>query len=156
MANEPSTYGAFRASIPGRQSYFFDVPGTDSAAALSVVSVTAVEKIGAPTEVRVVLAHPQQLPRTDYLNRDAACTIIPDDGAPRRFSGFITRFSTLQTTHDFTKYEIVMKSHFACLEAVTTSRIYQHQTTPQIIEAVLRSHGLEGHQFAFRLRREYP
>ncbi|WP_198386482.1 phage late control D family protein, partial [Burkholderia ubonensis] len=42
------------------------------------------------------------------------------------------------------------------LEAVTTSRIYQHQTTPQIIEAVLRSHGLEGHQFAFRLRREYP
>ncbi|WP_232438864.1 contractile injection system protein, VgrG/Pvc8 family, partial [Burkholderia ubonensis] len=112
--------------------------------------------MGAPTEVCVVLTHPLRLSHTDYLNRDAACTIIPDDGVPRRFSGFVARFSTLQTTHDFTKYEIVMKSHFARLEAVTTSRIYQHQTTPQIIEAVLRSHGLEGHQFAFRLRREYP
>ncbi|KVD81505.1 type IV secretion protein Rhs [Burkholderia ubonensis] len=142
--------------IAGRQAYFLEVPGTDSAAALSVVSVHATERMGAPTEVRVVLTHPLQLARTDYLNRDAACTIIPDDGVPRKFSGFIARFSTLQTTNDFTKYEIVLKSHFARLEAVTTNRIYQHQTTPQIIEAVLRSHGLEGHQFAFRLRREYP
>ncbi|MBR8188939.1 type VI secretion system tip protein VgrG [Burkholderia vietnamiensis] len=142
--------------VPGRQAYFLEVPGTDSAAALSVVSVTATERMGVPTEVRVVLTHPLQLARTDYLNRDAACTIVPDDGVPRKFSGFIARFSTLQTTDDFTKYEIVLKSHLARLEAVTTNRIYQHQTTPQIIEAVLRSHGLEGHQFEFRLRREYP
>ncbi|AOJ15181.1 type VI secretion system tip protein VgrG [Burkholderia vietnamiensis] len=142
--------------VSGRQAYFFEVPGTESAVALSVVSVTAVERIGYPTEVQVVLTHPLQLARIDYLNRDAVCTIVPDDVVPRRFSGFIERFSTLQTTADFTKYEIVLKSHFARLEAVSTSRIYQHQTTPQIIEAVLRSHGLEGHQFAFRLRREYP
>ncbi|MGY4730166.1 type VI secretion system Vgr family protein [Burkholderia pyrrocinia] len=140
----------------GRQAYFFDVPGTDSAAALSVVSVSATERMGAPTEVSIVLTHPLQLGRTDYLSRDAVCTIVPDDGTPRRFSGFIARFSTLQTTHDFTKYEVVLKSHFARLAAVATSRVYQHQSTPQIIEAVLRSHGLEGHQFAFRLRREYP
>ncbi len=143
-------------AISGCQAYFLDVPGTDSAAALSVVSVHATERMGAPTEVHVVLTHPLPLVRADYLNRDAACTIVPDDGAPRRFSGFIARFSGLQTTQDFTKYEIVLRSHFARLEAVTTSRIYQHQTTPQIIEAVLRSHGLEGHQFAFRLRRQYP
>ncbi|WP_423382974.1 type VI secretion system Vgr family protein [Burkholderia sp. LMG 32019] len=144
------------AVIPGRQAYFLEVPGTESAAALSVVSVNATERMGVPTEVRVVLTHPVRLLRTDYLNRDAVCTIVPDDGVPRRFSGFISRFSTLQTTNDFTKYEVVLKSHFARLEAVTTSRIYQHQTTPQIIEAVLYSHGLEGHQFAFCLRREYP
>ncbi|KVT96156.1 type IV secretion protein Rhs [Burkholderia ubonensis] len=142
--------------VPGRQAYFLEVPGTESAAALSVVSIEATERMGAPTEVRVVLTHPLPLARTDYLNRDAACMIVPADGAPRKFSGFIARFSTLQTTHDFTKYEVVLKSHFARLEAVTTNRIYQHQTTPQIIEAVLRSHGLEGHQFAFRLRRQYP
>ncbi len=114
----------------GRQAYFFDVPGTDSAAALSVVSIAATERMGAPTEVRIVLTHPLQLGRTDYLSRDAVCTIVPDDGTPRRFSGFIARFSTLQTTHDFTKYEVVLKSHFARLEAVATSRIYQHQSTP--------------------------
>ncbi|KVC87448.1 hypothetical protein WK15_05785 [Burkholderia ubonensis] len=60
--------------------------------------------MGAPTEARIVLTHPLQLARTEYLNRDAACTIVSDGGVPRRFSGFIARFSTLQTTRDFTKY----------------------------------------------------
>ncbi|MDY7789610.1 hypothetical protein U0E10_17040 [Burkholderia ubonensis] len=32
-----------------------------------------------------MLTHPLQLARTEYLNCDAACTIVPDDGAPRRF-----------------------------------------------------------------------
>ncbi|KWI92717.1 hypothetical protein WM09_08250 [Burkholderia ubonensis] len=90
--------------VSGRQTYFLDVPGTDTAAALSVVSVFATERMGAPTEVRIVLTHPLQLARTEYLNRDAACTIVSDGGVPRRFSGFIARFSTLQTTRDFTKY----------------------------------------------------
>ncbi|KVT44760.1 type VI secretion system Vgr family protein [Burkholderia ubonensis] len=156
LFDDSKRYVSNLRDVSGRQTYFLDVPGTDSAAALSVVSIEATERMGAPTEVRVVFTHPLRLARTEYLNRDAACTIVPDDGAPRRFSGFIARFSTLQTTHDFTKYEVVLKSHFARLEAVTTSRIYQHQSTPQIIEAVLRSHGLEEHQFAFRLRCEYP
>ncbi|KWA73112.1 type IV secretion protein Rhs [Burkholderia ubonensis] len=156
LFDDAKRYVSNLRDVSGRQTYFLDVPGTDTAAALSVVSIEATERMGAPTEARIELTHPLQLARTEYLNRDAACTIVPDGGVPRRFSGFIARFSTLQTTHDFTKYEIVLKSHFARLEAVTTSRIYQHQSTPQIIEAVLRSHGLEGHQFAFRLRRAYP
>lgn len=156
LFDDAKRFASNLTGVSGRQAYFFEVPGTESAVALSVVSVRAVERMGAPTEVRVVLTHPMPLARTDYLNRDAACTIVPDDGEARKFSGFIARFSTLQTTADFTRYEVVLKSHFARLEAVSTSRIYQHQTTPQIIEAVLRSHGLEGHQFVFRLRREYP
>ncbi|GAB7534797.1 type VI secretion system Vgr family protein [Burkholderia sp. 3C] len=143
-------------TVPGRQTYFLDVPSADDAAELSLVSFEATEKLGMPTEVRIILTHPRSLARTDYLNRDAVFSIVPAMGNPKVFSGFIARLSTLQTTKDFTKYEIVLKSHFARLAAVTTSRIYQHQTTPQIIEAVLRSHGLEGFQFAFRLRREYP
>ncbi|KWB66516.1 hypothetical protein WL39_12660 [Burkholderia ubonensis] len=71
--------------VSGRQTYFLDVPGTDSAAALSVVSIEATERMGAPTEARIVLSHPLQLARTEYLNRDAACTIVSDGGVPRRF-----------------------------------------------------------------------
>ncbi|MDY7788007.1 hypothetical protein U0E10_08805 [Burkholderia ubonensis] len=37
--------------VSGRQTYFLDVPGADSAAAPSVVSVHATERMGAPTEV---------------------------------------------------------------------------------------------------------
>jgi len=93
-------FPTLRRDITGRQAYFLEVPGTPSAAALSVVSFTATETMGAPTEVRIVLTHPLQLARTEYLNRDATFCIAPDDGPPRKFSGFIERFSTLQTTKD--------------------------------------------------------
>jgi len=141
--------------LTGRQAYFLDVAGTDSAAVLSVVSFEATEKMGAPTEVRIVLTHPSQLARADYLNLDARFSIVPDDGPPRKFSGFIARFSTIQTTKDHVKYEIVLKSHLARLEAVTRRKVFQHASTPDIIAAILRSHGLKEHQFSFRLRGQY-
>ncbi|WP_404983336.1 MULTISPECIES: type VI secretion system Vgr family protein [unclassified Caballeronia] len=111
--------------------------------------------MGAPTEVRIELTHPQQLARADYLNCDAAFSIVPDNGPPRKFSGFIERFSTIQTTKDFVKFEVVLKSHFARLAAVTRRKIFQHASTPDIIAAILRSHGFRPEQMAFRLRAQY-
>ncbi|TDV04565.1 type VI secretion system Vgr family protein [Paraburkholderia caballeronis] len=142
-------------AIPGRQAYFLDVPGTDSAAQLSVVSFEATEKMGEPSVVRIVLTHPGELARADYLSRDAVFRIVPDDGVPKMFSGYIERFSTIQTTKDFRKYEIVLKSPIGRLAAVTTTQIYQHQSTPDILASILRRHGLREHQFSFRLRRQY-
>ncbi|WP_153101722.1 type VI secretion system Vgr family protein [Paraburkholderia hayleyella] len=136
--------------------YFLDVPGTASAAALSVVSFKATEKMGAPSEVIVEVTHPEQLPRTDYLNLDATFSIVSEDGQPRKFSGFIERFSTIQTTSDYVKYQIVLKSHVGRLAAVTRNRIFQHASTPGILAEILRGHGMREHQFSFRLRRQYP
>ncbi|WP_429469328.1 type VI secretion system Vgr family protein [Paraburkholderia sp. WSM4175] len=132
------------------------MPGTDSASALSVVSFTATETMGEPNVVHIELTHPQQLLRSDYLNLDAVFTIVAVDGTVRKFSGFIARFSTVQTTKDFVNYEVVLKSHFGRLEAVTTTQPYQHLTTPQIIQAVLGRHGIPAHLMTFRLRRQYP
>jgi type VI secretion system secreted protein VgrG len=143
-------------AIPGRQAYHFTVPGTDSTAALSVVSFTAAEKMGEPNVVQIELTHPQQLARADYLNRDAVFSIVAGDGTVRRFSGFIERFSTVQTTKDFRRYAITLKSHLGRLEAVTNTGTYQHQSTPDILAAIMRRHGLKDHQFSFRLRRQYP
>lgn len=143
-------------NISGRQACRLDVPGTDSALALSVVSFEATEKMGAPTEVRIALTHPFQLARSDYLNFDATFTVTPDSGVSRKFSGFIERFSTIQTTKDYVKYEIVLKSRFGRLDAVTNTQPYQHLTTPQIIQTILRRHGIPDHLMSFRLRRQYP
>ncbi|WP_213303576.1 type VI secretion system Vgr family protein [Paraburkholderia sacchari] len=142
-------------TIPGRQAYFLDVPGTESAKDLSVVEFSASESMGAPTEVRIVATHPQQLPRADYLNLDAVFRIVPDDGIEKKISGFIERISTVKTSKDFSQYEIVLKSHFARLAAVHNTQIYQHQSTPDIIAAVLRRHGIKEHQMSFRLRSRY-
>ncbi|CAM2164954.1 type VI secretion system secreted protein VgrG [Paraburkholderia sacchari] len=148
---DPSSRG-----ITGRQACRLAVPGTASAAQFSVVSFTATETMGEPNVVRIELTHPQQLPRTDYLNLDATFTIEADDGTVRTFSGYIERFSIVKTTKDFVAYEIILKSHFGRLAAVTTTQPYQHLTTPQIIAAILRRHGIPDHLVAFRLRRQYP
>ncbi|MBB5408622.1 type VI secretion system secreted protein VgrG [Paraburkholderia sp. HC6.4b] len=112
--------------------------------------------MGEPNVVHIELTHPQQLLRSDYLNLDAVFTIVAVDGTVRKFSGYIERFSTIQTTKDFTKYAITLRSHFGRLAAVTNTQPYQHLTTPQIIQAILRRHGIPDHLVAFRLRRQYP
>ncbi|OLL31215.1 type IV secretion protein Rhs [Burkholderia sp. SRS-W-2-2016] len=155
MYSEAGRLVADIAGISGRQAYFLDVPGTDSAAQLSVVSFDASEKMGEPNVVRIVVTHPGQLARADYLSRDAVFRIVSDDNIPKTFSGYIERFSTIQTTKDFKKYQIVLKSHIGRLAAVDNTRIYQHQTTPEIIASILRRHGLREHQFSFCLRKQY-
>ncbi|WP_432260036.1 type VI secretion system Vgr family protein [Cupriavidus sp. TMH.W2] len=143
--------------ITGRQAYFVDVPGTASATALSVVAFEAVERLGDPYTVTIQLTHPLALDRADYLGKAAAFRIEPDDGTEaRQFAGCITRFSKTRQPHDFCGYEVVIEPLVARLKLTHASRIYQHQTAPQIIEAILRRHDLRGHQFAFKTRRKYP
>ncbi|WP_059412283.1 type VI secretion system Vgr family protein [Cupriavidus basilensis] len=146
-----------RALTTGRQAYFLEVPGTASAAALSVVSFEAVERMGEPYAVTIQLTHPLELDRAGYLGKDATFLIAPADGSePRKFAGCITRFSKTRQTRDFCGYEIVVEPLVARLRLTCASRIYQQQTAPQIIEAILRRHDLKGHQFAFKTRRKYP
>ncbi|MEJ0003713.1 MAG: type VI secretion system tip protein VgrG [Pararobbsia sp.] len=149
-ANDPK-------GLTGRQSYFLDVPGAENAKDLSVVSFGAVERMGEPYRITIELTHPEALSRSDYLGRDASFTLAPVDGSGHRvFSGCITGFSKTKTTKDFNRYRLVVEAHLARLNMTRTSRIYQHQTAPQIIEAILRRHGFKGHQFVFKLRRPYP
>ncbi|RDS83887.1 type VI secretion system tip protein VgrG, partial [Dyella monticola] len=142
--------------LTGRQSYFVNVPGVPSADALSVVSSRIVERMGEPWRITLELTHPDELLRPDYLNKEASFTIATEEGVLRQFHGRISRFSELGTTKDLTAYRFVIDAHAARLRPIPTSRIFQQQTTPQIIEAILRRHGFKGHQFAFTLRRSYP
>ncbi|WER50133.1 type VI secretion system tip protein VgrG [Cupriavidus sp. WKF15] len=146
------------AKLPtGRQVYFLEVPGSATAAALSVVSFEAIERLGEPYRVTVQLTHPLELDRADYLSRDAAFVIDGgQDSEPRKFAGWISEFSKTRETRDFCAYEIVVVPQVARLSITKRSRIYQQKTAPQIIETILRGHELKGHQFAFKTRRQYP
>ncbi|MGO4417128.1 contractile injection system protein, VgrG/Pvc8 family, partial [Cupriavidus sp. KB_39] len=137
--------------------YFLKVPGAASAGALSVVSFEAVERLGEPYAVTVQLTHPAELDRADYLGKPASFLIDPGDSSPPRiFAGFISCFSKTAQTRDFQAYAMVVEPLVARLRLTRSTRIYQHQTAPEIIEAILRRHELVGHQFSFRLRRQYP
>lgn len=144
-----------RHSLTGRQSYRLEVPGSPSAKGLSVVSFKAHERLGMPYRVTVRLTHADDLDRSDYLNRDAAFVIDADDSEPRKFAGWISAFSRIGQTRDGCTYEMVVVPLVARLGLTRRSRIYQRKTAPQIIEAILRRHDLNGHHFAFRTRRQY-
>ncbi|SAL10208.1 Rhs element Vgr protein [Caballeronia peredens] len=143
-------------AVTGRQAHRLEVPGTESASLLSVSSYEAIEKMGEPIAITIQVSHPRAIPRRDYLSRDASFSFMSDDGVERKFSGFIASFSKLKTTHDFVSYQVILKSHLARLQGIRSTKIYQHQTVPQILEAILVRHGLKPHQYIFRLRGQYP
>ncbi len=144
--------------VTGRQPYHLDVVGPQNGAVLSVVSFEAVERIGEPYCITIELTHPDDLARTDYLGRDATFSIdAVDGGEPRKWSGWISNFSKLKTTADFSSYRLVVEARTAKLRLTKATRIFQNKTAPEIIEAILRRHDLRGHQFLFKLRRTtYP
>ncbi len=147
---------AATALLTGRQSYFIDVLGAPNAIALSVVSWRITERMGEPWRITVELTHPEALSRKDYLGKDSTFTLAPEGGEPRPFHGCITRFSKLKATKDFYAYRFLIDAHVARLRLTRASRVFQQQSAPQIIEAILRRHGFRGHQFVFKTRRAYP
>ncbi|MGX6998916.1 type VI secretion system Vgr family protein [Caballeronia sp. KNU42] len=143
--------------VTGRQEYVVEVPGAPNAKDLSVVSYRATEGLGTPYEITIDITHPEMLSRADYLGRDGHFTITAEDSKePRKYCGVVTSFRRTRKTKDFFRYTFVIAAQISRLRLVHASRVFQHQTGPQTIEAILRRHGFMGHQFVFKLRREYP
>ncbi|MEG6216886.1 type VI secretion system tip protein VgrG [Enterobacter quasihormaechei] len=70
--------------------------------------------------------------------------------------GIITRLEWLSTTADQSHYRVVLSSRLALLSRTRQCRVFQNQSVPEVVEQVLRGHGLEGADFDFRPERTYP
>ncbi|UNK60273.1 type VI secretion system Vgr family protein [Buttiauxella ferragutiae] len=70
--------------------------------------------------------------------------------------GIITRLEWLSTSADESHYSIVLESRLALLSRSRRCALYQNLSVPEVVEQVLRKHGLEGADFEFRLSRQYP
>ncbi|ABU75592.1 hypothetical protein ESA_00292 [Cronobacter sakazakii ATCC BAA-894] len=70
--------------------------------------------------------------------------------------GVITRLEWLSTNADQSHYAVTLESRLALLSRTRRCAIFQNQSVPEVVEQVLRAHGLEGPDFEFRLSREYP
>lgn len=77
--------------------------------------------------------------------------------AQRALHGVITGFKRLSGSNDEARYEATLEPRLALLSRGKQFGIYQHQSVPQIVEAILRNrHDMLGHEFRFTLVREYP
>ncbi|EBM3226178.1 phage late control D family protein, partial [Salmonella enterica] len=82
------------------------------------------------------------------------------DGTPalpvRTVFGVVESFRRVSTSNDDTRYALTIAPRIALLGYTKGSGIYLNQSVTEVVEQVLRKHGLEGPDFAFRLSREYP
>ncbi|WP_151995259.1 type VI secretion system Vgr family protein [Buttiauxella massiliensis] len=70
--------------------------------------------------------------------------------------GIIIRLEWLSTTQDQSHYKVTLSSRLALLSFTRQCAVFQNQSVPEVVEQVLRQHGLEGPDFEFRLERTYP
>lgn len=70
--------------------------------------------------------------------------------------GRVTRLEWLSTSRDQSHYRLTLSSRLALLGYTRQCAVYQNQSVPEVVEQVLRKHGLEGPDFEFRLERTYP
>ena len=73
----------------------------------------------------------------------------------RLFNGIVTAFDELRSSADETRYRVVLEPRLSDLKLEVASRLFQNQTVPSIIEAVLRHYGYTAVDFQFKLRAEY-
>lgn len=70
--------------------------------------------------------------------------------------GIVTRLEWLSTSKDQSHYRLTLSSRLALLGYTRQCAVFQNQSVPEVVEQVLRKHGLEGADFEFRLERTYP
>ncbi|MDX7479581.1 type VI secretion system tip protein VgrG [Enterobacter roggenkampii] len=70
--------------------------------------------------------------------------------------GMVTRLEWLSISADQSHYRLTLSSRLALLKYTRQCAVWQNQSVPEVVEQVLRKHGLEGPDFEFRLEHSYP
>ncbi|WP_110973016.1 type VI secretion system Vgr family protein [Pseudomonas huaxiensis] len=140
-------------------------------AALEVLAFEGKEALSKPYHYRVEFTSTDlDIAAEKMLGRDASFSLISAPQKPlfrgmsvppvkplRTLYGVVTSFNRLSGSNDEARYEITLEPRLALLGRGKQYRIYQHQSVPEIVEAILRSrHDCEGQDFLFKVVREYP
>ncbi|WP_080394697.1 type VI secretion system Vgr family protein [Enterobacter hormaechei] len=145
----------------GLSRYRVDVHGCGDF--LDVLRYNAVESLSQPWRYDVtVTCSSADIACDTLLLKPASFTFQTPmfDGAPalpvRTVYGVVESFRRISTSNDETRYALKIVPRIALLGFTKGSQIFLNQSVTEVVEQVLRKHGLEGPDFAFRLSREYP
>ncbi|EAN1669048.1 type VI secretion system tip protein VgrG [Salmonella enterica] len=145
----------------GQSRYRVDVHECDHF--LDVLRYSAVESLSQPWRYDVaVTCSSADIACDTLLLKPASFTFQTPmfDGTPalpvRTVFGVVESFRRVSTSNDDTRYSLTIAPRIALLGYTKGSGIYLNQSVTEVVEQVLRKHGLEGPDFAFRLSREYP
>ena len=130
---------------------------------LDVLRYSAVESLSQPWRYDVaVTCSSADIACDTLLLKPASFTFQTPifNGAPavpvRTVYGVVASFERISMSNDDTRYAMTIVPRIALLDYTKGSEIYLNQSVTEVVEQVLRKHGLEGPDFEFRLSREYP
>lgn len=145
----------------GQSRYRVDVHGcTDF---LDVLRYSSVESLSQPWRYDVALTcSTPDIACDTLLLKPASFTYQTPmfTGAPavpvRTVYGVVESFRRVSTSKEDTHYALTLVPRIALLAHTKNSEIFLNQSVTDVVEQLLRKHGLEGPDFEFRLSREYP
>ncbi len=138
---------------------------------LSVLSFTLDEALDVPYRLTVaVTCLDADLPLATLIDQPVAFTVqpvalaagipgleLPGAGlAARAWHGVVRSATRGRSTAEETLYTFDIAPRLARLGDGKTTRLFQNQTIPQVIETVLRQHDFSGSDFSFSLSHEQP
>ncbi|EKY3090578.1 type VI secretion system Vgr family protein [Cronobacter dublinensis] len=137
--------------LDGQIRYWLEI--NNSRVTPDVLNFRGREALNEPFTWRIVFTTPQRdVTDTDVLLKYASLSMR----SGRVVHGIITGFEWLGTTADQTHYAVTLSSRLSLLNLTRRCAVYQNLSVPELVEQVLRTHGLEGPDFHFRLERVYP
>ncbi|WP_131027635.1 type VI secretion system Vgr family protein [Klebsiella variicola] len=147
--------------LSGQSRYRVDVH--DCTEFLDVLNFRSVESLSQPWRYDVaVTCSSADIACDALLLKPTSFTFLTPrfDGTPalpvRTVFGVVESFRRISTSNDDTRYALTIVPRIALLDYTKGSEIYLNQSVTEVVEKVLRKHGLEGPDFEFRLSREYP
>ncbi|TKI02647.1 type VI secretion system Vgr family protein [Martelella alba] len=145
----------------GQSRYWMDVHGCTEF--LDVLKFTSVESLSQPWRLDIsVTCSTPDIGSDAVLLQPASFTLQTPmfTGAPaiplRTLYGVVESFERISTSKEDTVYALSLVPRIALLAHTKGSEIFLNQSVTDVVERVLRKHGLEGPDFEFRLSREYP
>lgn len=139
------------ALFDGQTRYRLEI--NDSILKPDVLNFHGREALNTPFKWRIEFTTPQKgITREDAMLKYATLSML----SGRVVQGIIIGFEILNETMDQTHFAVTLSSRMALLAHTRRCAVWQNVSVPELVEQVLRSHGLEGADFEFRLERTYP
>ncbi|WP_404346939.1 type VI secretion system Vgr family protein [Enterobacter hormaechei] len=139
------------ALFDGQTRYFLDI--NDSSVKPDVLCFRGREALSEPFRWDIEFTSGQaNIPPEQVLMKYATFRMR----SGKSVHGIVTRLEWLSTSKDQSRYRLTLSSRLALLGYTRQCAVFQNQSVPEVVEQVLRKHGLEGPDFEFRLERTYP
>jgi type VI secretion system secreted protein VgrG len=129
---------------------------------LDVLRFRASETLSQPWHYDVTVTCAASIASSDVMLKPASFTFQMPlfNGTPavpvRTVYGVVDAFRRVSVSGDEITYALRIVPRIALMQHTRRSEVYLNQSVPEVVEKILRSHGLEGADFEFRLSQQYP